>query len=238
MYAPIVLQVQVIMKVGSIQPEEFVRLVQPLLERKDVTGLFGLLRSRWSPDQIVELVADPTGHSDARKIALLALGLVGNKCCVEVIANQLKDPDPLVRELAEHALWSTWFRGARVCEANKELARGAEAIGRREFEVALSHLDRAVAMDEQFAEAYNQRAILSYLQENYEASMLDCRRAIELMPVHFGAWAGLGHCLAHLGRLEEATTAYRRALSIHPHVPCIAEAVRELTRATVGHGLN
>lgn len=226
------------MSVRPIQPEEFIRLVQPLLEQKDVTRLFGLLKSRWTPDQIVELISDPAAPCDARKVALLALGLIGTKCCVQVIADQLRDEDPVMRELAEHALWSTWFRGARVCEANKELARGAEAIGRRDFDVALSHLDRAIAMDDQFAEAYNQRAILHYLQEDYQASMKDCLRATELMPMHFGAWAGVGHCLAHLGRLEEATVAYRRALDIHPHLSCVAEAVQELTRAKVGHGLN
>jgi len=36
------------------------------------------------------------------------------------------------------------------------------------------------------------------------------------MPCHFGAWAGLGHCYAHEGRLAEAVEAYERALEINP----------------------
>jgi len=225
------------MNLSPIHPEEFVRLVQPMLARQDLTGLYGLLKSRWTPDQIVDLISGSCTCQDARKVALLSLGLVGKQCCVEVVARQLHDQDPVVREMAEHAMWSIWFRSASVCAANKELARGAEAIGRREFTLAVEHLDRAIQMDPKFAEAYNQRAIVHYLNEDFEASMSDCRRAIELMPMHFGAWAGLGHCAAHLGRIDESLQAYRRAMEIHPHLSCIREAVEELTHHT-GQGLN
>jgi len=48
------------------------------------------------------------------------------------------------------------------------------------------------------------------------------------MPCHFGAWAGMGHCHAHVGRLDEALKSYERALSINPHLDGVREAVNEL----------
>jgi cytochrome c-type biogenesis protein CcmH/NrfG len=50
------------------------------------------------------------------------------------------------------------------------------------------------------------------------------------MPSHFGAWAGLGHCHAHLGNLGEALESYERALEINPHLSCVREMVSELRR--------
>ena len=83
-------------------------------------------------------------------------------------------------------------------------------------------------LDPKFAEAYNQRAIVHYLREEFRASIDDCHRAVELMPEHFGAWAGAGHNEAHLRRWHCAMKAYERALVINPHMRAIRDAVREL----------
>jgi cytochrome c-type biogenesis protein CcmH/NrfG len=52
------------------------------------------------------------------------------------------------------------------------------------------------------------------------------------MPCHFGAWAGMGHCHAHVGRFKDALAAYRKALAINPHLECLTEACAELERQT------
>ena len=113
------------MNAHPIQPDEFVAAVQPLLERKDMGGLLHLLKSRWTPEQIVDLLK--CRHCDARKVAALALGLVGGQCCLKPLSEQLKDPDPVVNEMAEHALWSIWFRSgscaAFPCESRGSAGR-------------------------------------------------------------------------------------------------------------------
>ncbi len=89
----------------------------------------------------------------------------------------LRDPDPIVNEMAEHALWSIWFRCGKTHEANHELCLGTKALNHRDFDLAISHLTRAIELDPTFAEAYNQRAIAHYLQERYDDSITDCLRA-------------------------------------------------------------
>ena len=213
---------------GDVDAEAFVACVEPLLAVKDAAGLLALLRNRYTSDQITALLRSP--HGDARKVAALAIGLVGTSCCLPKIAPLLQDPDPMVNQMAEHAMWSIWFRSGRTPEANRELCRGTKALNCRDFAGALEHVTRAIDMDASFAEAYNPRAIIHYLQERYEASIEDCRRAVERMPVHFGAWAGMGHCHAHLGRPAQAVECYERALSINPHLDGIPQSIQELKK--------
>jgi tetratricopeptide (TPR) repeat protein len=180
-----------------IQPEEFVAAVQPLLERQDLCGLLHLLKTRWTPEQIVDLLK--CRHCDARKVAALALSLVGGPCCVAPLAEQLKDADRVINEMAEHALWSIWVRSGN-CEANQHVVKGAQSLEDQDLEGAVRHFTKAIEADPKFAEAYSQRAIAHCLMERWDKSMEDCRRTVELMPCHFNAWAGLGHCHAHEGR--------------------------------------
>lgn len=209
----------------AVDPEQFIGAVKPRLERQDLCGLMDLLKSRWSCDQLRSLLHGD--HLDAKKVALLAIGLVGTPCTAKELAVELRHPDKVVNEMAEHALWSVWFRGGSA-QANHELARGAQALERRDFEHAISHFDRAVGFSPDFAEPYNQRAIARYLLEEYERSIADCERAVEHMPCHFGALAGMGHCYAHLGQRRQAVEAYERALEINPHLDCVRRTVEAL----------
>jgi tetratricopeptide (TPR) repeat protein len=199
--------------------------VEPLLVAKDLPGLLQLLKTRWTKEQLKELLS--SHHTDAKKVALLALALVGQTCCITELARQLRDGDPIINELAEHALWSIWFR-AGTPEANHQLARGAMAMERHDYDHAIKHFTRAAEMCPDFAEAYNQRAIAQYLLEHYDESIADCRLAVERMPVHFGAFAGMGHCFAHQRKMPEAIESYERALAINPRLECIRETVAHL----------
>jgi tetratricopeptide (TPR) repeat protein len=213
---------------AAIDPSRFVELVQPLLAKKDVPGLLELLKAKWRPEQIRDLLRSE--HCDAKKVALLALALVGPACCTEELSIQLRDPDPVINDLAEHALWAIWLRSGKSPEANQLVCRGAEALNTRDFPKAIEIFSQAIRVDPDFAEAYNQRAIAYYLSEDYPRSIADCRRAIMRMPCHFGAWAGMGHCHAHLDEIPQAIECYEKALAINPHLHCVEETVGELKK--------
>ena len=216
-----------------IDPARFVACVQPLLAEKDLQGLSDLLRSRFTHEQIAALFH--CDNPDARKVAALAFGLIGCKKGLCKLADLLQDPDPVVNQMAEHAMWTIWFRSGATPEANRELCYGTKAMNRRDFEKAVEHFARAIEADPGFAEAYNQRAIVHYLQEHYDECLEDCKRVVERMPHHFGAWAGMGHCYAHQGRLNEAITCYEKVLSIHPSFGGVPQVVEEL-RHRLEHG--
>ena len=215
------------MELDLIDPDEFVATVHPLIEAQNSGALLKLLESRWTCTQITRLLNDPS--HDVRKVAALALALIGGECCVPDIAQQLKNSDPVVNQMAEHALWSIWFRSSTL-EANHELCCGSMAMNKKEYEKATSHFSRALEIDPTFAEAYNQRAIAKYLQERYDESLEDCTRAIQWMPYHFGAWSGMGHCYAQQGRFHDALECYTKALEINPHFGGIGKAVKVLKK--------
>lgn len=210
----------------KIDTRQFIDLVQPALKAQNWDGLMTTLKSNWTSDQIMSLLE--CDDCDARKIAALAIGLIGQSCCLPELQRKLLDKDTMVVQMAEHAMWQIWFRGGGCEQANKYLARGAEALNRQSIDEAINFLDRAIAMSPDFAEAYNQRAIAHYLSERYEQSIADSEVVIKLMPLHFGAWSGLGHAHLAMGNLDEAEKAYRQALVLNPHLECIADLVQEL----------
>jgi tetratricopeptide (TPR) repeat protein len=210
---------------SSIDPERFVRLVREPLEQQDTSALAELIHTHWSDDQIIDLL--DSNHKDARKLAALALGFVGDRRCVTALASCLRDPDPIVNQMAEHALWTVWFRsGAR--EAQEFVQRGTELLDSKQFTEALDHFTQATRIDPTYAEAFNQRSITQYLTEDFHGAADDAEVVVKLMPVHFGAWAGLGHCHAHLGQPEKALQCYRRALGINPYLHGIRQIAQEI----------
>ena len=218
---------------APINPSEFVSALRPYLGVQDVAGMAALIRERWDHKQIADLFT--CTDCDARKVAALAYGLVGARCCLKKLVPLLKDPDPVVAQMAEHAMWSVWFRSGTP-DANHRLCRGTRALSRGDTEHAIRHFTRAIELDPEFAEAYNQRAIAKFLLERYDECIDDCRKAVQLMPSHFGALAGLGHCHAHEGRLIPALRCYEKALAINPRMEDVRQTIKELRRDVCQRG--
>ncbi len=51
------------------------------------------------------------------------------------------------------------------------------------------------------------------------------------MPMHCGAWAGMGHCHACLGNTADAIDCYNRARQINPHLECLDDLIEELSES-------
>jgi tetratricopeptide (TPR) repeat protein len=139
-----------------------------------------------------------------------------NQNLIDKLLLDLKNSDPNIRERATRQLWSIWFwqKGkiplAQIEESERLLSEG-NVVG------ATSILDDLVDALPDFAEAWNRRAVLKFMNQNYERAISDCQKAIELNPVHFGALHGLGLCHAALGNYSAAIKAFRSALDIQPH---------------------
>ena len=80
----------------------------------------------------------------------------------------------------------------------------------------------------QFAEAYNQRAIVHFKLGEYKKAVADCESALALNPHHFGAQSGMGQCLQRMHKSRAALRAFRKALAVYPDLDDVAEMVRSL----------
>jgi len=168
-----------------------------------------------------------TACTHTRRAALLALGLLGSMNANPVLAACLGDEDPETRQIAANALWTLWFR-ADTAGHNKELQRLLRLKDRTK---ALAGLDALIKKAPNFAEAYNQRAILSYRLEQYERSIADCAKVMQLNPYHFGAQAGMAQCLLQLRKHRAALKAFKNAIKIHPHLEGVEDTIRALEKA-------
>lgn len=207
------------------QADEFLQAVTPALNRGDVEALRDEVNRRWVPTDLCELLKH--ADLDVRRTAVVTLGLVGDRGIVGCLTRCLHDDDDQVHQFAEDALWSIWFRSGK-CEAAAKFREAAVALTQDEYGRAIELFREASAIDPEFAEAHNQLAIAHYLANQWDCSMSASRAALALMPTHFGAMAGLGHCHAHRGELPQAIDCYRRALAINPRMHAIADAKARL----------
>ncbi len=215
------------MWIEPIDTAEFLSVVGPALDAACAQELARRVGERWRPEQLCSLLNDQ--NHELRRVACVVLGLIGNMDHARCLAAALRDEDREVNELAEQAMWSIFFRSGSP-EAIEPFKRGLAAMEHNAPGEAVEHFQQACEADASFAEAYNQCGIAHYMLEEYAASLADCRRAVELVPIHFGALAGMGHCHAQLGDLRKAAEAYRRALSVNPHMEGIANVLQRVER--------
>jgi tetratricopeptide (TPR) repeat protein len=209
----------------SIDPQEFINMLEPSLAQGNVEEALQRVKSRWTAPQIVDLLKDKS--ADVRKIAALALSLVGEHGAVQPLAIALHDGDAMVSEMAEHALWSIWFRLGKA-HAVSLVKCGNYHMHHGNYVCAIEKFSHALQEDADFAEAYNQRAIAHYLNERFSDAIDDSKAALARMPQHFGAMAGMGHCHAHLGQWRQARHCYRLALAIHPRLEGIQKSLEQI----------
>ena len=109
-----------------------------------------------------------------------------------------------------------------------------KAMEEKNYALALDFLDRIVTMKPDYAEGWNKRATVHYLNDDYGKSIADIGRTLALEPRHFGALSGLGTIMRSLGDETRAMDAYRRALAVDPYLDNVKKALDELEAETAG----
>jgi tetratricopeptide (TPR) repeat protein len=112
-----------------------------------------------------------------------------------------------------------------------------DAIGEKNYALALDVLDQVIVVKPDFAEAWNKRATVHFLMDDYGDSLSDIRQTLALEPRHFGALAGFGMILQAMDKKEEAIRVYRRALEIDPRLDKVRESLEALEKETGGQGI-
>ncbi|MBD2425035.1 tetratricopeptide repeat protein [Phormidium sp. FACHB-1136] len=135
---------------------------------------------------------------------------------VDRLLEALKAADPDHREAATDQLWQLWFN-QKGAQGFRNLQQSQALMDKGYFTDAEALLSQVIADLPDFAEAWNRRAVLYYLQDRYLEAIADCQRVIELIPYHFGALHGLGLCHAALGQYPQAIQAFRQALTVQPY---------------------
>jgi len=118
----------------------------------------------------------------------------------------------------EAVIWSIWAESGNR-DLDRLLQAGSLAMTQDDYDTALKDFNELIKRAPNFAEGWNKRATVNYLLGNYQASLADIDRTLELEPRHFGALAGLGMVNLELDRDEAALDAFQRVLKIDPMNP-------------------
>src|SRR5215212_365930 len=126
-----------------------------------------------------------------------------------------------------------WMRSGSDT-ADLLLARAGEAIKGKDYPLAIELLDRVIALQPGWAEAWNRRATAFYLLDDPVSAVADLRKTLAREPRHF---AGLGHIYMANGDKARALEAYRKALAIHPYLDTVRVTVEHLAPEVDGRDL-
>jgi tetratricopeptide (TPR) repeat protein len=145
-------------------------------------------------------------------------------------------PDAESAKAVEARIWAIWSQTSSDT-ATLLMGRVKTAMDRKEPDVAIKLLDAIIKLRPDYIEAWNRRATLYYLQNNYGRSLSDIREVLVREPRHFGALAGLGMIMQDLGDDKRALDAFRKALAINPHLDRIPDLVKSLSEKVEGRDI-
>ncbi len=145
-------------------------------------------------------------------------------------------PDDASAKAIEDRIWSLWkVSGSDTCTLLMSRARAATDA--KDYDLAIKLLDAVVEIKPDYVEAWNRRATIYYLKQDYAHALADIAQVLSREPRHFGALAGLGLILQDIGDDKHALEAYRKALAIDPHLENLSEVVKTLSEKVEGRDI-
>ncbi|HMK81507.1 MAG TPA: tetratricopeptide repeat protein [Xanthobacteraceae bacterium] len=145
-------------------------------------------------------------------------------------------PDEDSAKLVENRIWALWYAsGSDTCDLL--MSRVKAATDEKDVRLALQLLDAVIELKPDYVEAWNRRATIHYTNKEYGKSLADIRQVLAREPRHFGALTGLGVIMQELGEDKLALEAFRRALTVNPHLQKIPEFVKSLTEKVEGRDI-
>ena len=134
------------------------------------------------------------------------------------------------------AIQRVWMQsGSDTADLLMTRALAAQAAGNTSL--ALELLDHVVEITPDWSEAWNKRATMRFLADDYDGSMADIDHTLTLEPRHFGSLGGLATILQRSGKDKRALEVLRRLIAIYPQQPDIQKLIDRLTTEVEGRDI-
>jgi tetratricopeptide (TPR) repeat protein len=136
-------------------------------------------------------------------------------------------------ELLEKRIWSLWHEHPNDNTLTEKLEFGSELIGYGSYDYALKVFDNIIRTDPYWSEAWNKRATVFFLKNQYTKSLDDIEKVLDLESRHFGALSGQARIFIKLQEYEKAIISIKKALKFYPSfksgdlIPEIEKLIRE-----------
>ncbi len=147
---------------------------------------------------------------------------------------QAKSPDEA--QTITSTIERLWLRSGSDT-ADLLMNRAVGAVNKQDYSSATKVLDKLVELEPGWAEGWNKRATVRYLENNDDGSVSDISHVLALEPRHFGALAGLGFILMRNGNDKRALQVFRRVLEVNPQLENIRKIVDRMIPEVEGREL-
>lgn len=175
--------------------------------------------------QALEVLKRGTAEDKLKALALLAR--LGDMQVMTALTQALRDEDAEVSHGAENAMWAIWLRSGNDA-IDHLMGEGIQLMELQQYPEAVEIFTQMVAKAPKFAEAYNKRATVYYLMQEFQKSIADIHKTLELNPVHFGALSGMGLCYLGLEEPRKALEWFERAVAINPNLESIQHYIEQI----------
>lgn len=141
---------------------------------------------------------------------------------------QLKETEDVVlANNIANRIWEIWIEH-EDSQASTLMLRGMQQMNANSLSAALTTFDQLIALKPDFAEAWNKRATIYYLQGRYVKSLRDIEEVLKLEPFHFGALSGRGLVYMSQENYFLARSAFLTLLEVYPAMPGVRDTVLQL----------
>ena len=129
----------------------------------------------------------------------------------------------------EAKIWEIWCSHSDR-DADALMQRAMRAFGADQHAEATDLLDRLIERWPDWAEAWNKRATLRFMTDDFDGSLDDIAETLSRESRHFGALSGCGQICLRVGDFEAAERVLAAAYDVHPGLASVGEAVTALRR--------
>jgi len=119
-------------------------------------------------------------------------------------------------EKLEKKIWSVWSNHPNNNGLTEKLEFGTELIQQGDYSYALRVFDNIITTDPKWSEAWNKRATVYFLMNEFTNSLDDIDKVLSIEPRHFGALSGQARIFIKLQKYEKAIKSIERALKFYP----------------------
>ncbi|MEM6689270.1 MAG: HEAT repeat domain-containing protein [Planctomycetota bacterium] len=155
------------------------------------------------------------GDVHHRRASALALGLLGDRRCIEPLGRALSDPDRGVRIASDDSFRGLIHRDAAPVHHQKLLQLMHLSDG-GDHAAVISPLLILIDQAPMYAEAHHQLATAFMEVEQINEAELAYRACLWRCRYHYLAWQGLSRCFLISGNTKRAAEALRRCVEIAP----------------------
>ena len=132
----------------------------------------------------------------------------------------------------EKNIWNLWSLHPKNKFLTNKLELGTELMENGQHKYAYKIFSNIIFEDPNWSEAWNKRATVLYLMNQYESSLDDIKITLKLEPRHFGALSGQALNYIELKQYEKAIKSYEAAQKIYPLLDSAKKMIPELQELT------